>query len=256
MYIDTHCHIHDSEFAVDGARAITVAQKENVEKVICVGTDLRSSVEAVEFAKNQDGAFAAIGLHPHDAEKPNQQPGIERLVGKDKVVAVGECGLDYFYLNSAKESQLEALEWQFALAHAHKLPMIFHIRGSKENPQDAFDDFWQVYDNFKVPGVVHSFSAYPAQVEQILARNLYFGVNGIATFMKDDAQIEAIRSIPLENLLLETDAPFLTPEPFRGKINEPKHIPTISKFLATLKGIETGAIESQTTDNAQRLFGI
>ncbi len=169
-------------------------------------------------------------------------------------MAVGECGLDYLYENSDRASQLEVLKFQIELAHQHNLPMIFHVR-------DAFDDFWPVFESYHasdrpVRGVLHSFTDTQANLDRALQHGLYIGVNGIATFTKSVAQQELNRTVPLQNLLLETDAPFLTPVPDRGKICEPYHIRTIAEFLAKARGESVEIIADATTHNARQLFSI
>lgn len=167
-----------------------------------------------------------------------------------KVVAVGECGLDYFYSHSPREEQIQAFETQIVLALEHSLPMIFHVR-------DAFEDFWPVFDAHPgMTGVVHSFSATTKELDEILKRGLYVGLNGIMTFTSRDDQLAAARAVPLEKLLLETDAPFLTPVPFRGKINEPKYVREVAHFLAALRGESLATLAGQTTRNAKKLFNI
>jgi TatD DNase family protein len=158
--------------------------------------------------------------------------------------------LDYFYNHSPKDAQTEILKFQIELALKHDLPMIFHIR-------DAFKEFWPVFDSYRgVRGVVHSFSATEKELQQIIERGLYAGLNGIMTFTKNQAQLAAAKAVPLSNLLLETDAPFLTPAPFRGTICEPKHVRVTAEFLSGLRGESLGQIFAATTNNAQTLFGL
>jgi len=251
MLIDTHCHIHSADYTVDSTDAITAATAAGVTKLICVGTDERDSARAVDFAGGKDTVWASIGLHPHDAKLGQEAfDALAALANNPKVVAVGECGLDYFYNHSAKEDQERALRFQIELALIHNLPMIFHVR-------DAFEDFWPIFDSYTgIRGVIHSFTATQSELEQILSRDLYVGLNGIMTFTKDDAQLAAARAVPLEKLLLETDAPFLTPTPLRGKVNEPKNIAVIAAFLGRLRGEDLEAIGRQTTQNALKLFNL
>jgi TatD DNase family protein len=219
-----------------------------------VGTTLEDSELAVAFAKERDGIWASIGLHPHEAKSyAGNEQALKRfaaLADKPKVVAVGECGLDYYYNHSLPAEQEAILRFQIELALEHDLAMIFHVR-------DAFDAFWPVFDEYKgVRGVVHSFSATEKELAPILDRGLYVGLNGIATFMKDHNQINAVKAIPIAKLLLETDAPFLTPVPHRGTICEPKHVRVTAEFLASLRGESIEEIAARTTENAQALFGL
>lgn len=245
MLIDTHCHIHDSTYPLDVEEVIKRANDAGVAKMICVGTDQKSSEEAVDFVKNRDGLIASIGVYPHETKEGWKK--LETLEGP-KIAAVGEIGLDYFYNHSPRDVQIAALEGQIDLALRRNLPIIFHVR-------EAFEDFWPIYDNFTgICGVLHSFTDSTVNLEEGLKRGLYIGVNGISTFTKDEAQKAMFMAIPLEKMLLETDAPFLTPVPFRGKVNEPAFVKQIAAFHAGLKNTSIDQITAVTTANAQTLF--
>ena len=267
---DTHCHIHEAWRSVNGPDAtaklwdkagrpdaddlIRRALDEGVERMICVGTTLPDSKLAIEFVAERDHVWATIGIHPHEAKDYANQPAklaeFAALAVKPKVVGVGECGLDYFYNHSSKEDQAAILHFQLQLAQQHKLPMVFHVR-------EAFDDFWPIFDQYPgVTGVIHSFTATTQELEQILRRGLYVGLNGIMTFTKHVKQLDAAKAVPLDHLLLETDAPFLTPQPFRGNICEPKHTIATARFLAELRGEHLDDLIQATTANASKLFGI
>ncbi len=250
-FIDTHCHIHEDTFTFEPDETITRARAAGVEKLIVVGTSTADSADTVAFAARHDNVWASIGLHPHDAKLGQEAfDGLAKLINEPKIVAIGECGLDYFYNHSSKEDQIKALEFQMQLAKDHNLPMIFHVR-------DAFDDFWPVYDRFgPIRGVIHSFTASCAELEQALARGLYIGLNGIMTFTKDQSQLDAAKQVPLDKLVLETDAPFLTPAPVRGTVNEPKNVVLTAEFLSSLRNESLSHIAEATTQNAQKLFGI
>lgn len=268
--VDTHCHIHEArpksggdafvrdKWAKGGFEEptplIEAAQEADVTKLICVGTTLEDSRLAIKLAEKVPSCFASIGIHPHEAKdypKGSQfLDEIGALATQPKVISVGECGLDYYYGHSSKDDQKRLLEFQIELALKHDLPLIFHVR-------DAFDDFWPIFDAYEgLRGVIHSFSATTVELEQIVTRGLYVGLNGIMTFTKDKAQLAAAKAVPLDKLLLETDAPFLTPVPFRGKICQPKHVRTVAEFLAELRGESPQQLANATTANAHILFGI
>lgn len=272
---------------------INDAVKSGVTKMICVGTTLNDSKLAIDLANKSNNCYASIGIHPHEAKHHNnlkhknsfknllnscerfhlaqeftQEKQINVVVrggtshrrtshdSQDlrkwcgRVVAIGECGLDYFYEHSSKSEQKEILEFQLELAQKYNLPVIFHVR-------DAFDDIWPIVDNFNgLKGVVHSFSSNINDLEQILSRGLYVGLNGIMTFTNNQEQIKAAKAVPIDNLLLETDAPFLTPSPMRSIICQPKHIRVTAEFLAELRGESLEFIARQTTINACDLFGL
>lgn len=250
MLIDTHCHIHDSEFFPDTREA---AYKESVDAgvvMICVGTDERSSREAVEFAATHPLAYAVVGVHPHEAS--HGWAGIAGLLAmhRESIVGIGEIGLDYFYDHSPRELQQEALRAQIQLALDYDLPISFHVR-------EAFDDFWPIFDSFSgIRGVLHSFTDSQQNLDTGLQRGLFVGINGISTFTKDQTQQELYASIPLDRVVLETDAPFLTPAPFRGKMNIPAYVSRVAEVQADARHLTFEAIRDTTTANAQQLFGI
>jgi TatD DNase family protein len=248
MFIDTHCHIHESIYPLDQAESIKQAQEASVTKMICVGTSELSSFEAVDFAASRGEVFASVGVHPHDSKDGYGK--IAELASKPKVVAVGEIGLDYHYTNSPKEVQIEALKAQIKIALDYDLPIIFHVR-------DAFDDFWPIFDKYPgIRGELHSFTDSKENLQKALERGLYIGVNGISTFTKDEAQKDMYDAVPLDRLLLETDAPFLTPAPFRGKVNEPAKVKVIAEYHAQRRGISIEDIAKATSENAHALFAL
>jgi TatD DNase family protein len=258
-FTDTHCHIHEESYA-ESEKAYREALAKGVTRLICVGTDEVTSKEAAEFASGHDNAWFSVGLHPHDAKNGvSAVHDLEALIKKDKsvhvnkVVAVGECGLDYFYDNSPRSEQVAMFEAQLDLASRYDLPMIFHVRSGKTG--DVFTDFWPIVANFPgVKGVLHSFTDTKANLERGLERGLYVGVNGISTFTKDEAQLDMFRAIPLNRLLFETDAPFLTPAPHRGKINEPAFVMHVAQYYANLRSINLEELSRATEQNATSLF--
>lgn len=249
MLIDTHCHIHESDFPLPIDEVLAHAKDADVLKLICVGTSEKSSYDAIKFAESHDNTWASIGVHPHDTKEGYSQ--IETLAEtSNKVIAVGEIGLDYFYTHSSKELQLKALEDQIKVALKHDLPIIFHVR-------EAFDDFWPIFEKYPgIRGELHSFTDSKENLAKALSYGLYIGVNGISTFTKDEAQKATFDSIPLDRLLFETDAPFLTPAPFRGKVNEPAFVRNVAEYHANRRGISLQEIADASTENAHTLFTI
>lgn len=248
MLVDTHCHIHEASYALPIDNVLSHAKNNDVTAMICVGTNEQSSLEAVQFAAKYQSAFAAIGVHPHDTK--DGYGAIASLANAPNVVAVGEIGLDYFYTHSPRNVQIAALEAQLDIAMRHSLPVIFHAR-------EAFDDFWPIFDNFSgVKGVLHSYTDTMQNLEKALSRNLYIGVNGISTFTKQQSQQQMFDAIPLASLLFETDAPFLTPPPFRGKINEPAFVRNVAEYHAHRRHISLEEIAYSSTTNARALFAL
>lgn len=256
---DTHCHIHDPEFftSEEAEAAYLDARESDVRAMLLVGTSLESSRAAVEFASQHEGCYAALGIHPHEASKLTSQDirlhteQLSQLVSDKTVSSIGECGFDFYYNDRDQhlKTQTILLESQLQIAQDSGLPMSFHVR-------EAFDDFWPVFDNFSgLNGVLHSFTDKKQHVDKALQRGLYIGINGIATFTSHVWQREIFRTLPLEKILIETDAPFLTPIPRRGTINTPKNVIYITNFLAELRGENADTIATATTRNARSVFG-
>lgn len=288
-FVDTHCHIQSSS-VVDGPAGEAVtrslwakvghpsgdsliahAAEAGVTRMVCVGCDIGDSQLAVDFVADRPACWASIGIHPHEAgryasgaadsgsvvldeAKLADFTALAASAKANKVLAVGECGLDYFYEHSKPAEQQAILRYQLQLAQTYDLPMIFHVR-------EAFGDFWPIFDEFHsadhpIRGVVHSFTDTAVNLDQALARGLYIGVNGIATFTKSQEQRDMYKSIPLSRILLETDSPFLTPSPYRGTICEPYHISVTAGFLAELRNEPLTELAASTRVNARNLFNL
>ncbi len=267
--VDTHCHIQSLVSQVGEANTrklwskaegltaesvISEAVEAGVSRMICVGCDIEDSRLAVDFVSSRPECWASIGIHPHSADdyygKDQILTEFSALVSMPKVVAIGECGLDYYYNHSDQKAQEAILRFQIELALQHDLPIIFHVR-------NAFDNFWPIFDSYKgIRGVLHSYTDNQFNLDKAIERGLYIGVNGISTFTKDSAQLEVYNSIPVSNLVFETDSPFLTPAPYRGTINKPKRVVNVAKYVADLRGTNLEILSAATTSNARELFGI
>lgn len=277
QFVDTHCHIQSA--GSDGGERTTSslwakspdllpgaiideAKKAGVSRLVCVGCDVNDSQLAVDFVRGHDNCWASVGIHPHEAKRYAQflasgkrtdsgnsiLEDFEGLIAEPKVIAIGECGLDYFYNHSPKQDQQNILRYQIELALKYNLPMIFHVR-------EAFDDFWPIFDSYKgIRGVLHSFTDSIENMEKAVQKGLYIGVNGIATFSKSVEQLETYKAIPINKLLLETDAPFLAPVPHRGKTNQPSLIPDIANFLANQRKEDIVELAEHATTNSLKLF--
>ena len=254
MLIDSHCHIHDTAFFPEDREGAYQRAADSDIGMICVGTDERSSRQAVEFASRHKNAWAVVGVHPHDT-KSGWSDILQLLKeigvgGQSPIVGIGEIGLDYFYGHSSREVQIRGLEAQLQLAVDYNLPVSFHVR-------NAFDDFWSVFENFRgVRGVLHSFTDTQANLERGFSHGLYVGLNGISTFTRDSMQRDMYQSVPLERMLVETDAPFLTPHPLRGRMNEPEYVRLVVEFWAQKRAISFDTLANMTTRNARTLFGM
>lgn len=249
--IDTHCHIHDSEFYLENREDAYTESIEAGVRMLCVGTSVQSSREAVDFCATHPESYPIVGIHPHDSAT-NDTSEIRALVElhRKHIVGIGEIGLDYFYDHSPREHQIKVLREQLAIAVEFSLPVSFHVR-------EAFTDFWPILDDFpQIRGVLHSFTDSQDNCNEAIRRGLYIGVNGISTFTKDSDQQRLFAELPLHHILLETDAPFLTPAPFRGKMNIPAFVGRVAEHQASLKGISLDEVARITTSNAEKLFGI
>ena len=249
MLIDTHCHIHES-YELPINEVVTDATEADVKQYICVGTSELSSRQAIDFSEKHPESFASIGVHPHDTKDGYSQIAEIAASGSKKLIAVGEIGLDYFYTHSPREMQIEALKAQIEVALEHNLPIIFHVR-------EAFEDFWPIFESYiGIRGVLHSFTDSKENMQKAVEKGLFIGVNGISTFTKDENQKSMFDAIPLDKLLFETDSPFLTPNPYRGKINQPAYVKVIAQYHADRRGISLKEISDATSQNARALFNL
>ena len=251
--VDTHCHVHDPEFFETECASVYERSAADDVYMLTVGTSEESSRLAVDFVRNREMISAIVGVHPHDVKLG--WSAIAELAKQPKVVGIGEIGLDYFYMNSPRDDQIRGLEAQLQIAQDNTLPISFHVRDEKAMSGAVWRDFWPIFDNFHgLHGVLHSFTDLQGQLDQGFSRGLYVGVNGIATFTKDKAQQEMYAQIPLEKMVLETDAPFLTPAPFRGTMNEPSFVGRVAEHVAALKNVSFSHVAATTTKNAQALY--
>ena len=248
MLTDTHCHIHESHFYETDREAVYARAIEQDVRMICIGTSEQHSREAIAFAADHADVWAVVGVHPHDTKDGWQDIKQILKTQSPKLVGVGEIGLDYFYTNSPREIQIKALEEQLQWAVEYSLPVSFHVR-------EAFDDFWPIFHNFsKLRGVLHSYTDSIENLEIALSEDLYIGLNGISTFAKDKTTLWG--HIPIEKIVLETDAPFLTPVPHRGKVNEPAFVRHVAEYHANLRGVELEHLARATSANASTLFSL
>ncbi|HET6864235.1 MAG TPA: TatD family hydrolase [Candidatus Saccharimonadales bacterium] len=251
--VDTHCHLQFEKLAHNIDAVLKGAANAGVKQMICVGTSAKDSARAVDFAASYPDVWAAVGVHPHEAKQfdyDNELKHLAELAVRPRVVAFGEIGLDFYKDYAPRDEQEKLFRRQLEIGLASGLPFIFHVR-------DAWADFWRIVADYGgLNGVVHSFSSGRRQVDRILEKGWYIGLNGIMTFTRDQAQLDAAKAIPADRLLLETDAPFLTPEPFRGDICEPKHVAATAEFLADLRAVPVQELSSSTTDNAVSLFDL
>lgn len=267
MYIDTHAHLGIMVKADREALAehhfqiiesiINEAKSGGIEKIITIGSNLIESVDAVAIARRFTTIFATVGIHPCDCTDQWQQDftQIEALIKKTErgiIVAVGEVGLDFYHKPFDKQRQLDALKAQIELSIKYSLPLVLHVREAGEELLYAIEPYVKEI----IGGVIHCFSQNLDFAQTVIQWGLYCGIDAPIAYPKNEILREVVRSIPLEKLLLETDAPFLPPLQFRGKQNKPSYIPYFVPIIAALKGVDEQVLADTTTNNAHLLFGL
>ncbi len=254
MLFDTHAHLNATQFNEDVEQVIERARAEGVSHIVVVGFDRPTIERAMELADQYSFIYAAVGWHPVDAIHMTDDDlmMIEQLAAHPKVVALGEMGLDYYWDQSPKEVQKEVFRKQIRLAKKVKLPIIIHNR-------DATADIVHILREeqaAEVGGVMHCFTGSVEVAHQCIDMNFYISFGGPVTFKNAKKPKEVAKEIPLDRLLIETDCPYLTPHPFRGKRNEPSYVKYVAEAIAELKGLSFEEVAQKTSDNAKRLFGI
>jgi TatD DNase family protein len=249
-FIDTHCHLDILESTPE--ETIIEAKQAGVQRMVTIAVDEPSLDFVSSTVQEFPAVYGSVGFHPHDASKLTKSllQKIRQLAEEQhKLIAIGEIGLDYHYMNSPAEIQQQAFRKQLQLAVELNLPVILHSR-------EAETDTLNILQEFPVPshGVAHSFTSSIEMARTLVDMGWYLGINGIVTFKNAEDLRKVVRWLPLDRLLLETDSPFLAPIPFRGKPNKPAHIPAIATFIAELREISLEELAQQTTANAQRLF--
>ena len=249
MFVDTHCHIYD-EYYDDIEKIIKKIKDNNIFKIINNGCDAKSNMEILKKVSSYDFMYGALGIHPESVldYKKEDIDFIEKHLNDEKIVAIGEIGLDYHYGKENKEAQIILFEEQLKLAEKYNKPVIIHSR-------DATLDTIETIKKYKVRGVIHSFSGSLETANIYLKLGFLLGVNGVITFKNCNLK-DVIKEIPLEKIVLETDSPYLTPVPFRGERNDSSHINEIAEFVASLKGVSMENLANITNENVHQVFDI
>ena len=253
MYFDSHAHYDDERFNEDRQELLLKLHKQQkVEGIINAAADIQSARASIELAKTFDFVYAAVGVHPHEVEKLKEEDlqVIEELAAFDKVVAIGEIGLDYYYDFSPREVQRKWFMKQLLLAKKLDLPVIIH---SREASQETFD---LIMESGVSKGVIHCFSGSKELAKEYIKRGFYIGVGGSLTFKNARKTVEVVKEIPLEFLLIETDAPYLTPVPNRGKRNDSSQLEYVVRKISEIKGVEEAEVSKMTLKNVKKLFNL
>jgi len=246
--IDTHCHIMSENY--DNLEEIILKIKEaGINKIIVNGYDMKSNIEVLRLVKQYEIVYGALGFHPTDLEKYNDEclMFLEEHINDDKIVALGEIGLDYHYENTDKKLQIDVFKKQLKIAEKHNKAVVVHSR-------DAIQDTYNILKEFNVRGSLHCYSGSLEMAKEFVKLGFYIGVGGVVTFKNAKNIILVIENISLNNILLETDAPYLAPAPYRGMKNDSSYLPLIAEKIASVKNISMEQVVDITTRNASDLF--
>ena len=246
--VDTHCHIY-GEYYDDIESVIMAIKNAGVNKVIVNGCDMKSNLEVLELTRKYDIVYGAIGFHPTELND-NFDEAIKFLnehINDDKIVAIGEIGLDYHYEDTNKMMQKDMFKRQLEIASKNKKPVIVHSR-------DAIQDTYDIMSKYDLRGSIHAFSGSVEMANKFIKLGYFIGIGGVCTYKNAKSIIDVIEKIPLAYILLETDSPYLTPSPYRGQTNTPANIPLIAKKVSEIKNVSLSEVAKTTTENADRLF--
>ena len=247
--IDSHAHYDDSSFDADREEVLRELFSGEICKIVNIGCSVKSSYSSVKLAEKYAGIYAAVGLHPDAADEIDRIEEIRRLCGNKKVVAVGEIGLDYHYEEHSRDIQKKAFEEQLRLAAELDMPVVIHSR-------DAWEDTMELLRKYRPKGVMHCFSGSAEIAREIVTMGMYVGFTGVVTFKNAKKALKALEAVPLDRLLVETDCPYMAPEPNRGKRNYSGYLPYTVAAMAAVKGVSPDEMAEITAENAERLFNI
>jgi TatD DNase family protein len=261
ILVDSHCHIDGEAFDSDRDEVVKRAREAGVAAMLNIGTGDPHSNDfrkAVEVAERYENVFASVGVHPHDAKLYDDQAEehLVKLAGSEKVIAWGEIGLDYYYDHSPRDVQREVFRTQIAKARELGLPIIVHSRDADEETVEILRGEYGEGNDDLPTGIMHCFGGTAQMAAELLPLGFMISFAGNVTFKKAENLRDAAKVVPLDRLLVETDCPFLTPVPLRGKRNEPSYVVHTARFLAELYGVEFEALANQTTKNFLRFFAL
>ena len=252
MYFDSHAHLDDGRFQEDFDGILARMKENGVTAMMNIGCDLPSSENSVRMAEKIDWVWAAVGSHPDDADHVDEEriAVYRKLCENPRVKAIGEIGLDYHYEDIPREIQQKAFRMQMQLARELALPVVVHEREAHEDGLKIVDEFPEVH------GVFHCYSGSLEMAKALIKRGWYIGFTGVVTFKNARKAVEVAQNIPLERILIETDCPYMAPEPFRGRRNDPSLVPYVAAKIAALRGLTPEEAGKATSENAKRLFRI
>lgn len=248
--IDTHVHLNDEIFKDNLEEIIKQANNNGINKMIVIGYDYKSSLRAIEIAEKYDNIYAIIGLHPSNVleETDFNLLWLKKLINNKKVIGIGEIGIDLYWTKDTKDLQIEFFEKQLSIAFEHNLPISIHTR-------DAIELTYQILSKNKYKGIIHCFSGSLEMANKFIKLGYLLGIGGVVTFKNTNLK-EVVKNIPIENIVSETDSPYLAPTPFRGKTNKPEYIKIIVEEIAKIKELSLEQVEKQINNNVYNLLGI
>lgn len=252
--IDSHVHLDDAKFDYDRENLIENLKEHGLDRVYNIGADLESSIASVELADKYEIIKAVIGVHPHAVSEYNQEveDKLIELAKNENVRAIGEIGLDYYYDNSPRDIQVQVFKKQIELANKLKLPIVVHSREAAKETFDIISSYKEKYKDLKF--LIHCFSQSVEMMREYVKMGCYIALGGVVTFKNSKVPKEVAKEVPLENLLLETDCPYLAPEPMRGKRNEPMFIKYSAQKIAEIRGISLEELLKATDENTRRFY--
>lgn len=248
MFIDTHCHLF-AEYYDNIEEIVNKCKENNIKRIIVSGVDMKSNKEVLDLVNKYDIVYGSIGFHPTELNVFSYEDlvWLEEHINDKKIVAVGEIGLDYHYDDTDKKKQHDILKRQLDIAQKHNKPIIFHSR-------DSIGDTYNILKNYKLRGSIHCYSGSVEMAREFTKLGYMIGVGGVVTYKNSKVLKEVVKDTDLSYILLETDAPYLTPEPYRGKRNDSSYISEIAKVIGDIKGVSIPEVSRVTTDNAEGLF--
>lgn len=248
--IDTHVHLNDEAYKENLDEIITSANKIGIKKMIVIGCDYQSSLKAIEIAKKYDNIYAMVGLHPSDVDKETDKDlnWLKELLKEEKVIGIGEIGIDLYWTKENKDLQIEFFEKQLQISLEYNLPVSIHSR-------DAIELTYQILSKNSYKGVIHCFSGSLEMAKKFIKLGYLIGIGGVVTFKNTNLK-EVVKNIPMECIITETDGPYLAPTPYRGKMNKPEYIKLIVDEIALLKSMDVVEVEKQIDENVKKVFNI
>jgi len=263
MFIDSHCHLDGPRFDSDREQVISRAKEAGIAKILCIGTgDGPGTLDcAVKIAEQHDCIYATVGIHPHEAQlaKDSDFVELEQLARRPKVIALGEIGLDYYYDHSPRDVQKNVFIRQMELARVAKLPIVIHCRPS-DHSENAWEDCLALIEQHWKPsglgGILHCFTSTWTHAKRALDMGFMISFAGNVSFPKAQQIRDSAKEVPLDRMLIETDAPFLAPLPYRGKRNEPAYVKETARHIAELRGLSAEQVGTETTNSFHRFFSL